>query len=183
MAYIGRAVVLEDEDVDVGPPKGQHPCVASKQGVHKDVIGIGSQVTWVVGQHPWVASAQAVQMLVIGGLTHGRNEETPVAVVWSRPHVKVSPSVVTVVGLCKPVGTVIVKLPPMTITPELDTSDCPSGNVVVKAPVGILLGGAVGGEKVNVSPSVVRVVGPVMLGIDTVSLPPMISTPELETSV
>jgi len=33
VAYTGRADVLEVEDVegvDVGPPKGQHPCVASK---------------------------------------------------------------------------------------------------------------------------------------------------------
>jgi len=97
--------------------------------------------------------------------------------------VKVSPSVVTVVGPGKLVGTVIVKLPPIIIDPELDISVWPSGSVVVKTPVGELLGGIVGRENVNVSPSVVMMVGPVILGMCMVSLPQIISKPELETSV
>jgi len=94
--------------------------------------------------------------------------------------VKVSPSVVTVVGPVRPVGTVIVSLPPIMINPELETTVWPSGRVVV---TGELSETDVGGRSVNVSPSVVSVVGLVILGRVTVSLPPIISTPELETSV
>jgi len=39
---IGRGVVVVDDDVVVGtevPPVGQHPCVASKQGVHRNIGG------------------------------------------------------------------------------------------------------------------------------------------------
>jgi hypothetical protein len=119
---IGRAVV--DDDVVVGtevPPVGQHPCVASKQGVHRDIGGT-VQGTWEVGQHPCVAIGQGIHAATDGS-THGTKVEA--LVVWACPvgwNVKVSLSVVTVVGPVRPVGTGIVSLPPIISTPELETS-------------------------------------------------------------
>lgn len=96
--------------------------------------------------------------------------------------VNVSPSVVSVVGEEK-LGSVIV-LDPMIRTPELEITVCPSGSTVVSGPDGTLrdVDEADDGEKVNVSPSVVKVVGAEKLG-KLIVLEPITITPELETTV
>jgi len=93
--------------------------------------------------------------------------------------VKVCPSVVKVVGAVTE-GREIVLLPPMIITRELEMIVCPSDPVYV---VGSSPPGAdVIGWNVKVSPSVVIVVGVVIEGTVMVLLPPIIKTPELETT-
>lgn len=92
---------------------------------------------------------------------------------------KISPSVVIVVGAVI-LGMVTVELPMMMI-PELETIVWPSGKVVVDTSCEFV-GIEVGGENVKVSPSVVMVVGAVILGRLIVELP-IISTPELEIRV
>lgn len=99
--------------------------------------------------------------------------------------VNVSPSVVTVNGVVRPVGAVKVSDPIMT-TPELDMTVSPSGSVnVVGRPGGEVIEELEdGGRNVKVSPSVMMTVGLVRpVGTDIVSVPPMIITPEEETTV
>lgn len=97
-------------------------------------------------------------------------------------NVKVWPSVVTVVGLVRPVGAVKLS-DPMIITPELEITVCPSGSVNVVGRSGGEVVWELGGRKVKVSPSVVSTVGLVRpVGTVTVSDPMMIR-PELEITV
>lgn len=91
--------------------------------------------------------------------------------------VNVSPSVVTVVGAVRPVGTVNV-LDPTMIIPELEIIVCPSPRVVVRTAGELIKGG----ERVKVAPSVTSVVGEVTVGSVMVLLPIM-TMPELEVSV
>ena len=92
-------------------------------------------------------------------------------------NVKVSPSVVSVVGEVT-LGRVRV-FDPMMITPELEVNVWPSGRVVISSPGVVVLEV---GDSVKVSPSVVSVVGDVTLGRVKVFDPTMI-TPELEVNV
>jgi hypothetical protein len=95
--------------------------------------------------------------------------------------VKVSPSVTSVLGVVT-VGICIVSLPPIIMNPELETTVCPSGSIVVDGEM-LLIEVELGGKNVKVSPSVMSVVGVVTLGIGIVSLPPIMRNPELETTI
>lgn len=153
-----------------GPvPSGKHPFSELKQGTH-----CGS-----------------------GGTTHGIRVTPPLledVVDDDGERVKVSPSVVIVLTAVT-LGNVTVSDPPIIIIPELDTTVWPSGSVNVTPPAGPVvelvvevegmevLVVEVEGRKVNVSPSVVKIEGEVSEeGTEIVSLPPMIRTPELETT-
>jgi hypothetical protein len=95
--------------------------------------------------------------------------------------VKVSPPVVTVVGVVT-LGRVMGGLVPITTTPELETTTWPSDLVQLVA-TGEVVVVDVGGERVNVSPPVVRVVRDETEGRVIGVLVPMITTPELEITV
>lgn len=99
-------------------------------------------------------------------------------------NVKVSPSVVTIVGLVRLGGTEIVSDPPIMMPPELEITVCPSGSVNVVGPSG----GEVfwelkdDGRNVNVSPFQVVVMG-VLIPVGTVRVEPSrISKPLEETT-
>lgn len=93
--------------------------------------------------------------------------------------VNVSPPIVKVLS-DDTVGNVNVSEPMMTI-PELEMMVCPSGAVVVTAPVG-RDEAELGGSRVKVSPSVTKVLLDDTVGSVTVSVP-MMTTPELDTMV
>ena len=95
-------------------------------------------------------------------------------------NVKVSPSVVSVVGEVT-LGRVRVFDPTM-ITPELEVNVWPSGRVVISSLGVVVLKVLEAGSNVKVSLSVVNVVGEVTLGRVKVFDPTMI-TPELEVNV
>lgn len=99
-------------------------------------------------------------------------------------NVNVSPSVVSVVR-DETVGSVTGGLVPIITTPELDINVVPSDNTVLIALVGVLvvLGLAVGGNSVKVSPSVTRVVADETVGSVTGGFVPIMTTPELDISV
>lgn len=97
--------------------------------------------------------------------------------------VNTSPSVVTVVTVVRPVGTVSVSEPPMMMIPPDEMTTWLSGSVMVIPPTSELeLDDA--GKKVKTSPSVEIVVGVVRpVGTVSVSEPPMIITPDEEIIV
>lgn len=99
--------------------------------------------------------------------------------------VKVSPSVIRVVGAVKPVGRVMGGFVPIIMTPLLDMMVWPSDAVNVVATFGSEdVDNDDEGNKVKVSPSVTRVVGEVRLvGSVIGGFVPMITTPELEMIV
>jgi phage shock protein PspC (stress-responsive transcriptional regulator) len=94
------------------------------------------------------------------------------------PKVKVSPSVVTVIGVLCPMGTVTVFVP-QTKSPEAEVTTTPSGKVWVDAP-GVCAGCD---PKVKVSPSVVTVTG-VLCPMGTVTVfVPQTSTPAWDVTI
>lgn len=97
-------------------------------------------------------------------------------------NVNTSPSVVIIVGAVMPVGALNV-FDPIMITPPEDITVCPAVSVDVTANAGVVVVGllvVVGlGKNVNVSPSVVIVVGAVRpVGTCIVSEPMMITLPD-----
>lgn len=99
-------------------------------------------------------------------------------------NVKVSPSVMTVVGAVRLLGRVTGGFVPMITTPELDIMVWPSDAMKVVAPFEDTVLDEDVGKRVKVSPSVVMVVGAVrLLGKVTGGFVPIITTPELEMIV
>lgn len=106
----------------------------------------GTRVVW------WSASVVVTQVFPVNELSVMVTAENPgggpviVAVITSDADVvgllaveegkkvNVSPSVVSVVGCVRPVGTVTVSVPPMIRNPEEDTTVWPSGSVMVIPP-------------------------------------------------
>jgi hypothetical protein len=98
--------------------------------------------------------------------------------------VNVAPSVVTVVGVVRPVGTVNVS-DPMMIIPDLEVIVWPLGRVeITTAGVELVIVETIGlvGESIKVSPSVTSVVGEVTVG-RVILLEPITMIPELEVIV
>lgn len=136
MSYKGStpgAISQAQPRIDRVPTVVQRSKNQSSQGTKLVPLDAPAEVT-EVGTGEMVAAAGHAVYVVTGAAVVGDGDDEPGP---DGLNVSVTPSVVTTVGVVRPVGTVMVS-DPMMIRPELDTMVWPFGNVEVTGPVGVV---------------------------------------------